>query len=169
MLQRLSSLRFESTSFNVKSSLKGVKKVDDESSLSAALRVELQKAIKNDQSALTFIYQCLDVMFEKVANASTFKEAWEIIQNYFKEIDKVKKVRLQTLTGKFEKLQLEESKTILDYFTRVLIISNKLKRNGESLSDTNVIEKILRFFPPRFDYIVVAIDESKDMDSMTID
>nr|GEW75748.1 retrovirus-related Pol polyprotein from transposon TNT 1-94 [Tanacetum cinerariifolium] len=105
-----------------------------ESSLNATQRVDLQKARQNDQSALMLIYQCLDdAMFEKVANVTTSKEAWEILQNTFKGIDKVK------------------------------------KRNGESLSDTRVIEKILRSLPSSFDYIVVAIEESKDIDSMTID
>ncbi|GJV97133.1 hypothetical protein Tco_1548710 [Tanacetum coccineum] len=103
---------------------KGIAKVDDESTLSAAQRVELQKAIKKDQNALTLIYQCLDdAMLQKIANVTTSKKAWENLQNAFKEID---------------------------------------KRNGESLSDTMVIEKILRSLPPSFDYIVVAIEESKD-------
>ncbi|GJU87027.1 hypothetical protein Tco_1294573 [Tanacetum coccineum] len=95
---------------------KGVEKVDDEGSLSATQRVELQKERKKDQSALTIIYQCLDdAMFEKVANATTSKEAWEILQNAFKGIEKVK------------------------------------RRNGENLSDTRVIEKILRSLPGKVD------------------
>ncbi|GJT12880.1 retrovirus-related pol polyprotein from transposon TNT 1-94 [Tanacetum coccineum] len=107
---------------------KGIKKVDDESSLNATQRVDLQKARKKDQSALMLIYQCLDdAMFEK---------------------DKVKKARLQTLRGEFEKIQVEESETISDYFTRVLTISNEMKRNGESLRvkrhDSMTIDQLMR-------------------------
>ncbi|GKD19054.1 retrovirus-related pol polyprotein from transposon TNT 1-94, partial [Tanacetum coccineum] len=121
---------------------KGVEKVDDEGSLSVIQRVELQKARKKDQSALTVIYQCFDdAMFEKVANATTSKEAWKILQNTFKGIDKVKRVHLQSLKGEFEKLQIEESETISGYFTRVLTISNEMKRNGENLTHEEKLMK----------------------------
>ena len=70
------------------------------------------------------------------------KEAWTILENNFKGLDTVKKVRIQTLRGEFESLHVKESKTVFDYFTRVFNLVNQMKHYGETIEDVCVMEKI---------------------------
>ena len=76
--------------------------------------------------------------------AKLTKKAWEKLQTSYKVANPIKKVRLQFLRAKFETLHMKEVEVISDYFSRVLTITNQLKRNSEKLSDIKIIEKILR-------------------------
>ncbi|KAI0519171.1 hypothetical protein KFK09_006613 [Dendrobium nobile] len=149
---------------------KGYVEHQEEAVLSTAQRELLKESRKKDKKALFFIYQALDeANFEKVASASTSKQAREILQVAYKGINKIKKIRLQTLRAEFEALQMKEAENVEDYFTRVLTIVNQLRRYGEALEDIRVIEKILRSVNDKFEHIVVAIEEAKDLETMTVD
>ncbi|XP_048331631.2 uncharacterized protein LOC107434507 [Ziziphus jujuba] len=109
-----------------------------------------------------------DDAFEKVSKAKSTKEAWEKLKISYKGADPVKKVRLETLRAKFEMLQMKEGEIISDYFSRVLMVTNQLKRNGKKLDDVKIMEKILRSLDSNFDHMVAIIEETKDLEAMTL-
>lgn len=82
-------------------------------------------------------------IFLKVADATTAKQAWEILKNSLQGVDKVKRVQLQTLRGEFEALRMKDSESILDYCLRVKALVSQLNRYGEIIEYVCVVEKIL--------------------------
>ncbi|KAL0440078.1 UNVERIFIED_CONTAM: hypothetical protein Slati_2490800 [Sesamum latifolium] len=44
-----------------------------------------------------------------------------------------------------------------------------MKRLGEKLTNVRVVEKILRFLNEKFNHMVLAIENAKDVESITID
>jgi hypothetical protein len=64
---------------------------------------------------------------------------------------------------------MKSGESVNDYFAQTLTIANKMRMYGEQMSELTVIEKILRSMTSRYDYVVCSIEESHDLDSMTVD
>ncbi|KAG2376610.1 uncharacterized protein HKW66_Vig0242400 [Vigna angularis] len=64
---------------------------------------------------------------------------------------------------------MEDCDKVGEYFNKVLTITNQMKGCGKSINDLMIIEKIMRSLPQKFDYIVVAIEESRDLSKMKIE
>ncbi|RDX69516.1 hypothetical protein CR513_51364, partial [Mucuna pruriens] len=121
----------------------------------------LVKMKKKGQQALIFIYQSLDdVMFKMMSN---------ILKTSVKGVEKVKNVCLQTLQGEFESLYMKESKSISNFGNRMMMIVNQMKLYGEKMKDIRVVEKIFCFLTIKFDFVICAIKESKDLELMIVD
>ncbi|XP_074337043.1 uncharacterized protein LOC141674220 [Apium graveolens] len=141
-----------------------------EAGLSNDQKSILKETRKRDKKALFLIIQGVDEStFEKISEAKTSKQAWEILQKSFQGVEKVKKVRLQVLYGEFENLNIKSSENIGEFVTRLKMVTNEMKRNGDSLDDVRVMEKLLRLLIRKFDYVVTSIEESKDLSKISID
>ena len=109
-----------------------------------------------------------DETFELIEGATTASEAWTILSTNYKGDDKIKRVRLQTLRHQYELLQMETTETIDVYINKVLALTNQMKTNGETHSEQENVEKILRSLTPRFEHVVAAIEEANDISKMTV-
>ena len=47
--------------------------------------------------------------------------------------------------------------------------SNKMRFHGENMKNVTIVEKILLSLTPKYDYVVCSIEESKDIDELSLD
>ena len=148
----------------------GFQEPKDTMGYTAAQNKALKEVRSKDKVALYILFRAVDESgFEKIARAITSKEAWDILGKVFKGADRVEQVRLQTLRGELESMKMKETESLSDYITRVQSMVNQLNRNGEMLTETRVVEKILRSLTNNFENVVCVIEESKDLATFTVD
>jgi hypothetical protein len=64
---------------------------------------------------------------------------------------------------------MKTGESVDDYFGQTLIIANKMRIHGEKMDDVVIIEKILQSMTLKYDYVVCSIEESNDLDALSID
>lgn len=99
----------------------------------------------------------------------TSKAVWDLMKQRFAGNDRVKRSMLQKIRRDFEVLVMKYSETVPEYFGRLLTISNQIRSNGEKMEDVKIIKMILRTLTEKFTYVVVSIEESKNVDEMSIE
>ena len=107
--------------------------------------------------------------FSYIQNLETAKEAWDALRVTNEGTKAVKKSRLQLLTSQFEVLQMGEEDKFVDFQDKLLDIANKCQALGSPIYGERLNWKILRSLPKRFKAKVTAIEESKDVDDMSLD
>nr|KYP39136.1 hypothetical protein KK1_039563 [Cajanus cajan] len=137
---------------------KGYREPEEDEDQSVAQIAALEKTRVKDKSALYFLYNAVDESgFEKIANAASSKEAWKILEVAHRGNHRVRQIRLQTLRGEFECLNMEDKEQVSEYITRVEKLANQLGRNGEPMPASRIVEKILRSLTDDFESIACVI------------
>ena len=102
-------------------------------------------------------------------NKDTTKDIWDSLKQKYRRTARVKRAQLQVPWKDFEILHMKVRESVNEYFTRTLTIANKMRIHVEKMEDVAIIEKILRSMTPKFDYVVCSIEESHDLDTLSID
>jgi len=123
-----------------------------------------------DLKAKNYLFQALDrSILETIIKKDTSKSIWYSMKQKYEGTNRVKHAHLQALRKEFETAHMKEGESVNEYLARVLVISNKMKANGEDVKDIVVVEKVLRSMTPKFNYVVCSIEESKETSMLSID
>ncbi|GAU16794.1 hypothetical protein TSUD_200370 [Trifolium subterraneum] len=130
----------------------------------------VNEARLKDLKAKNYLFQAIDrTIIETILDKSSSKAIWDSMKHKFQGSNKVRRAQLQALRGEFEVLRMKEDESVTSYFGRVLATVNKMKIQGETVETRIVVEKILRSMARKFNYVVCAIEESNDVETLSID
>lgn len=123
-----------------------------------------------DRKVKNYLYQAIDrEIMETILNDDTSKQIWDSMKQKFKGSTRVKRAQLQTLRTEFEILKMKEGESVNAYFGRALSIAKRMKACGEIVKEVDITAKILRSLVPKFNYVVCSIEESNNVETLTVD
>lgn len=64
---------------------------------------------------------------------------------------------------------MKKGESVDEYFSITLAIANKMNVHGRKIENVSVVEKIFRSMRSNFDYVVCSIEESHNVDELSID
>ncbi|GKC73726.1 zinc finger, CCHC-type containing protein [Tanacetum coccineum] len=125
---------------------------------------------KKDKATTAFLYQALteDVILQ-VASCKTAKELWESLKKRHVGEEKVQQARLQSLMIGFNTLQMKDDDTVDAFTARLNGYATKAKELGKTLDESLLVRKLLDSTPDRFIQIVASIEQTSDLDDITLD
>ena len=106
--------------------------------------------------------------FKKISLTETTKEALTILQTTYEGTKAIKDSKLQRLTTSFEEIKMEEDKSFDEFYTKLKDIVNSAFNLGEIIPEPKIVRKVLRSLPERFHAKITAIEESKDIDQISL-
>lgn len=149
---------------------RGLQEPKDLSQFPAAEREQFEAEVMKDAKALSKTQNGVTSdIFPRITRAKTAKEAWDTLEKEFQGDSKAITIKLQTLRMEFYNMKMKESECIQDYASRLAEVVNQMRTLGEEISDRRVVEKILISLPEKQDPIVAAIEECKDITTLSIE
>lgn len=138
--------------------------------LTAAQEKTLEEMKLKDLKVKNYLFQSIDKSILKtILQKHTSKQLWDSMKRKYQGNKRVQRAQLQALRRDFEVLEMKIGELVKDYFSRVMMVANDMRNLGEDMQDVKIVEKILRTLTDNFNYIVCSIEESKDINCLTVD
>ena len=126
----------------------------------AAFNSKVMNAIFNDVSMEEF---------KRISNVEVAHTAWNILQTMHESTKAVKINKLQQLTSKFESIRMSDDESFDKFYAKLNDIVNSVYNLSEIYDQPKIVRRILRSLTKNFRPKVIAITESKDVDSISVD
>ncbi|GJW72691.1 zf-CCHC domain-containing protein [Tanacetum coccineum] len=130
---------------------------------------DLKKKLAKNNEAKMVIYNALPRKeYERIFMCKTAKEIWDTLLITHQGNSQVKDNKIDLLVQQYEQFTIPEEESIDNAFARFNTIITSLKAFDECFSSKNYVRKFLRALHPKWHAKVTAIEESKDLTSLSL-
>ena len=127
------------------------------------------KAANFNSRALNALFSAItNEEFKKISSIETAKEAWTILETTYEGTKAIKDSKLQRLTTSFEEIKMEEDELFDEFYAKLKDIVNLASNLRETITEPNIVRKVLRSLLERFHAKITSIEESKDIDKIPL-
>ncbi|GJV39145.1 zf-CCHC domain-containing protein [Tanacetum coccineum] len=131
---------------------------------------DLKRRLAKNNEAKMVIYNALPRKeYERIFMCNTAKEIWKTLLITHQGNSQVKDNKIDLLVQQYEQFVIFEDESIDSAFARFNTIITSLKALDEGYSSKNYVRKFLRALHPKWRAKVTAIEESKDLTSLSLD
>ena len=107
--------------------------------------------------------------FKRISNVKISHIAWNILQIMHEGTKVVKINKLQQLTSRFESIRMSDDESFNEFYAKLNDIVNSAFNLSEVYDQPKIVSKILRSLTEDVRPKVIAITESKNVDSIPVD
>ncbi|GJT91443.1 retrovirus-related pol polyprotein from transposon TNT 1-94 [Tanacetum coccineum] len=131
---------------------------------------DIKRRLAKNNEAKMVIYNALPRKeYERIFMCNTAKEIWKTLLITHQGNSQVKDNKIDLLVQQYEQFVISEDESIDSAFARFNTIITSLKALDEGYSSKNYVRKFLRALHPKWRAKVTAIEESKDLTSLSLD
>ena len=106
--------------------------------------VELGQYEGNAKALNSIISRFANIVFVKVMQWKTTKQAWHKLNIIYEGESNVKESKIQTYRWQFESLKMKEEENIGEYLLRVYEVVNSIRGLGGKLKERELFDNVLR-------------------------
>ncbi|KAK2374267.1 putative mitochondrial protein [Trifolium repens] len=105
----------------------------------------------------------------KIGDKKTAKSIWDSLKSKYEGNKQVKEVKANLLVHQYELFKMKDGEDIETMFSRFQILVSGLQVLDKSYTEADHVRKVLRSLPPKWRPKVTAFQESKDLDTVSLE
>ncbi|WJX19611.1 25S rRNA (cytosine(2870)-C(5))-methyltransferase [Trifolium repens] len=105
----------------------------------------------------------------KIGDKRTAKSIWDSLKSKYEGNKQVKEAKANLLVHQYELFKIKDGEDIETMFSRFQILVSGLQVLDKSYTEADLVRKVLRSLPPKWRPKVTAFQESKDLDTVSLE